>query len=143
EGAGAGPHQHPGGVVLLAAAALHLIGDAAAVAAERTRLPAERTQHRAPPQRQPAMAAEAFVAAHAAPPACQPPGRCAANGNRPRPSVISPMSRMQAPASRTPCRRQAGASMRPRPPIISIAGKVPSPNAAMVRAPGSAPAVLA
>src|SRR5262249_57172632 len=111
--ADAEPHQHPGGVVLLAAAALHLIGDAAAVAAERTRLPAERTQHRAPPQRQPAMAAEAFVATHAAPPACQPPGRCAANRNRPRPRGVSPMSSMRPPASRTPSRRRARATMQP------------------------------
>ena len=63
---------------------------------------------------------------------------CAANGRMPRPSVIRPSSRMQLPASHTPRCRHAGARTRPTPPIINMAGKVPSPNDAMVRNPGSA-----
>jgi type III restriction enzyme len=57
-------------------------------------------------------------------------------------NVMMPRSRMQLPASHTPRWRHAGARTRPTPPIISIAGKVPSPNDAMVRKPGRAWLVL-
>src|SRR5918994_1077839 len=136
--------QKPGGFPLLVSAALHLKGDATAVAAERASLTVEPALHRAQADGQRAMATEDIaMRSHAESPPSHAWPICASEGSRPRPSVMRPSKRIKPPASLTPRRRQAGPSIRPTPPIINIAGKVPSPNDAMTRNPGSAPAVLA
>src|ERR1700756_5809345 len=100
--------------------------------------------HRAYADRKQAMATQDAAAfAHAGYPPGQPCAKWTAKGRMPRPRVTRPKTRMQLPASQTPRCRQVGARARPTPPIISMAGKGPNPNDAMVRKPGSAPAVLA
>src|SRR6202043_1003038 len=133
--------QEPGRLPLFTLPAPHLKGDTAAIAAERTILAVHSAPHRARPDGQQAMAAQAIVC-HAGCPPGQPCAICAAIGRMPRPRVIRPSSRMQLPANHTPRCRHAGARTWPTPPIINMAGKVPNPNDAMVRKPGSAPAVL-
>src|SRR5271163_3376897 len=142
--ADAEPDRQPGSLPLLTVAALYLIGDAAAIAAEGAALTVDRALHWAWANGQQAMIAQHIGRhGHAGNPRSQPCDACASKGRAPRPRVTRPSSRMTLPASQTPRRRHSRLRRWPTPPIISIAGKVPRPNAAIVRTPGSAPAVLA
>src|ERR1700678_2638448 len=128
-------YQEPRRLRRIAATALHLVGDAAAITAELAALTVHRAGEAPPADRYQAVAAQSIGGRRHA--TCQrwckpwPP----AIGTTPRLSVIRPSARMKARASRTPRCRHLGATSRPRPPIASMAGKVPRPNTAIVRQP--------